>query len=145
VDPDSVAIAWSNYSSRECHVSVEQTQKILDRYFDAMGRDEDFSAFFADDVTWIMVESEQEVRGPTVVRDYLIELHGRMVGGEQRSLVVSDGHAYLEGDTMSAPGPAGQRLFYCLVYDLGDDRITAMRCYGSLGALMTSPRGEQPQ
>lgn len=140
-----MAIAWSNYSSRECHVSVEQTQKILDRYFDAMGRDEDFSAFFADDVTWIMVESEQEVRGPTVVRDYLIELHGRMVGGEQRSLVVSDGHAYLEGDTMSAPGPAGQRLFYCLVYDLGDDRITAVRCYGSLGALMTSTRGEQPQ
>lgn len=68
-----------------------------------------------------------------------------MVGGEQRSLVVSDGHAYLEGDTMSAPGPAGRRLSYCLVYDLGDDRITAMRCYGSLGALMTSTRGEQPQ
>jgi hypothetical protein len=126
-------------------VSVEQTQKVLDRYFDAMGRDEGFSAFFADDVTWIMVESEQEVRGPTAVRDYLIELHGRMVGGEQRSLVVSDGHAYLEGDTMSAPKPAGQRLSYCLVYDLSDDWITAMRCYGSLGALMTSVRGEQPQ
>ena len=140
-----MAIAWSNYSGRECHVSVEQTQKILDRYFGAMDRDEDFSAFFAEDVTWIMVEGEQEVHGPAAVGDYILKLHGRMVGGEQRSLVVSDGHAYLEGDTMSAPGPAGQRLSYCLVYDLGDDRITAMRCYGSLGALMTSTHGEQPR
>jgi hypothetical protein len=62
------------------------------------------SKFYINDVTWITVDSGQVVHGPSVVRDFILELHSKMFDGQQRSLVVSDGHAYLEGDCVNAPG-----------------------------------------
>jgi hypothetical protein len=69
-------------------VSVDQTQSIMDQYFHAMGSNEDFSRFYVNDVTWIMVDSGQVVRGPSVVRDFILELHSKMFEGQQRSVVV---------------------------------------------------------
>ena len=116
-------------------MSLDQTQRTMDRYFGAMGRGDDFSTFFTADVTWIMMESGQEVRGPAAVRDYILTLHSKMFGHQQRGLAVSDSHAYLEGDCLDVPEGSVARYDYCLVYDLGD-RITAMRCYGSIARLM---------
>ena len=31
-----------------------------------------------------------------------------------------------------APGGTGSRIYYCVAYDVVDDRIAAMRCYGSI-------------
>ena len=117
-------------------MSTHSTQTLLDRYFAAMNAEEDFSQFFGEDVTWTMVDSNQEVCGAIAVRDYIIDLHTRMQGGSQRPLVVADGHAVLEGDGVNVEYGNGRGLFYCLVYDLRDDRISAMRCYGSLSRLM---------
>ena len=116
-------------------MSAQSTRDVMDRYFAAMGADEDFSPFFTGDVTWTMVDSGQQVRGPAPVRAYILDLHERMSGGEQRELVVADGHALLEGSS-AAPGGAHPDLTYCLVYDVGDGRISAMRCYGTLARLM---------
>ena len=44
----------------------------MDRYFEAMGAEDDFSRFFDDDVTWLMVDNGQTVRGPGPVRDYIL-------------------------------------------------------------------------
>ena len=121
-------------------MSVSTTQSVIDRYFKAMGSDQDFSRFFADDVTWLMVDSGQEVRGPAPVRDYILELHNRMLSGQQRSLVVTDGHAYLEGHSVNAGDGNGSGLAYCLVYDVSDDRISAMRCYGTIADLMPTAK-----
>ena len=117
-------------------MSTHSTQSLLDQYFAAMEAEEDFSKFFGEDVTWTMVDSNQEVRGAIAVRDYIIDLHSRMQGGSQRPLVVADGHAVLEGDAVNVEDGDKRGLFYCLVYDLRDDRISAMRCYGSLSCLM---------
>lgn len=117
-------------------MSTHTTQSLLDRYFAAMNAEEDFSQFYVEDVTWTMVDTNQEVRGATAVRDYIIDLHNRMQGGSQRPLVVADGNAVLEGDTVDVEDGNGRGLFYCLVYDLRDDRISAMRCYGSLSRRM---------
>lgn len=117
-------------------MSVDETQEILDRYFEAMGHDEDFSKFYAEDVTWIMMETGQEVRGPAMVRDFVLELHSRMFGGDQRDPVVSDGHVYLEGDAANAPGATEPIFRYCLSFDMRAGRIAAVRCYGTLGALL---------
>ncbi len=117
-------------------MSLDETRTTIERYFDSMGGDEDFSRFFTGDVTWTMVDTGQEVRGPYSVRDYILELHGKMFDAEARDLVLSDGHAYLEGDGADALGGSRPRLHYCLVYDVDDGRITAMRCYGTLAALM---------
>jgi SnoaL-like domain len=117
-------------------MSLDQTQRTMDRYFGAMGRGDDFSTFFTADVTWIMMESGQEIRGPAAVRDYILALHSKMLGHQQRALAVSDSHAYLEGDCVDVPHGTAPRYDYCLVYDLEADRITAMRCYGSIARLM---------
>ena len=124
-------------------MSLDQTQRTMDRYFDAMGRGDDFSTFFAPEVTWIMMESGQEVRGPAAVRDYILVLHGKMFGHQQRALAVSDGHAYLEGDCVGVSDGTGPRYDYCLVYDLGVDRITAMRCYGAIARLMAQAKAAE--
>jgi len=117
-------------------MSLDQTRRTMDSYFRAMGAGDDFSAFYAADVRWIMLDSGQEVRGPSVVRDYVLALHSTMFGHRQRHLAVADGHAYLEGDCVDQPDVTEPRYVYCLVYDLAEDRISDMRCYGSIARLM---------
>lgn len=118
-------------------MSIDQVRRTMDGYFNAMGRGEDFSKFYTADVTWIMMDSGQQVHGPSAVSDYVSALHGRMFGHRQRRLVVADGHAYLEGDCVDQPDVTEPRYVYCLVYDLDGDRIEDMRCYGSIARLMT--------
>jgi len=125
-------------------VSVSATQRVIDRYFKAMGAGEDFSRFFDDEVTWLMADSGQVVRGPGPVRDYILDLHSRMLTGQQRPLVVTDGHAFLEGYSINAGDGNGAGLAYCLVYDVSDDRISAMRCYGTIADLMPTPESTRP-
>jgi hypothetical protein len=83
----------------------------------------------------------QEVRGARPVRDYILELQSRMLSGSQSELVVGDGRALLGGSQVNAADEGGTGLAYCLVYDVGDDRISEMRCYGTLARLM--PVGEE--
>jgi hypothetical protein len=123
----------------EAIVSVAGTQSVMERYFSAMGADDDFSRFFSPDVSWLMVDSGDEVRGPGPVRDYILRLHARMSSGDQRPLVVTDGQAFLEGDGVNVVQGDGPGLAYCLVYDIRDDLIAAMRCYGTLARLMADP------
>jgi hypothetical protein len=118
-------------------MSLDQVRRTMNSYFSAMGAGDDFSKFYTSDVRWIMTDTGQEVRGPSAVRDYILALHGRMFGHQQRQLVVADGYAYLEGDCVDQPNVTDPRYLYCLVYELDGDRITDMRCYGSLARLMT--------
>jgi hypothetical protein len=113
-------------------MSEQQSRETMTRYFEAMGRDEDLTPFLTDDVSWLMVDSGELVTGPAAVYDYMMRLHARMTGQQQRDFVVTDGHAYLEAYDVNGPGG----LAYCLVYDLTEDRISAMRCYGTLATLM---------
>ena len=123
-------------------MTATATQSVLDRYFSAMGEDEDFSRFFAADVSWLMVDSGVEVRGRAPVRDYILELHSTMRSGDQRPLVVTDGHAFLEGHDVNAGDGDGPGLAFCLVYDVSGDLISAMRCYGTIARLM-APRPDE--
>jgi len=133
---EDAAHCCANAAIKEGNVSASNTHSLMNRYFASMGAEEDFSQFFEEDVTWLMVESGHEVRGAAPVRDYILDLHSRMHGGNQRPLVVADGHALLEGDVVNAGDGIGSGLSYCLVYDVSDHRITAMRCYGTLARLM---------
>jgi hypothetical protein len=114
-------------------VTVEQTQQILDRYFGLMGKDEDFAVCFTADVTWLVAETDEVIKGPHVVRDYITALHSRMVGGHGFRTVVGEGFVYLEGDC-AATGPAAGRINYCIAYEMRDELIARIRCYG-LGAV----------
>jgi hypothetical protein len=48
-------------------------------------------------------------------------------------LDVTEAHAFLEGDFVGTSTDV--RVPFCLVYDVGGDRITAMRFYMSFGSL----------
>ena len=116
-------------------MSVEETQQVIQRYFEVMGAEGDFSEFYVEDVTWVMVDTGIEVPGRSAARDYVIALHSQMADGHTRSLVVSDGAAYVEGDRLNSQQRQAPRISYCVAFDLTDDRITAMRCYGNFGAM----------
>ena len=111
-------------------MSVEATQRTLDRYFGLMGRDEDFAECFTADVTWVIADTGEVIEGPGAVRDYIIDLQTRMADTQGRKSVVGDGFVYLEGDCAPTVLSSGRRINYCIAYDIRDDLIAAMRCYG---------------
>jgi hypothetical protein len=116
-------------------MSLEQTQQTMDHYFDVMGRGGDFAEFYTADVTWTTVDTGQDVRGASPVRDFIVALHNNMFDAQTRRIVVSDGHAYLEGDCLEAPTGSSSRIHYCVAYDVVVDRIAAMRCYGPIAPM----------
>ena len=117
-------------------MSVDQTQQVIDRYFGVLGAGGDFSQFYVDDVTWTMIDAREEIRGAAAVRDYVIALHAQMSDVHIRRIAVSDSAAYLEGDCVNAQNEDATRISYCVAYDVTGDRITAMRCYGTFGAII---------
>jgi hypothetical protein len=92
-------------------MSLEQTQRTIDHYFDVMSRGGDFAEYYTADVTWTTTDTGDEVRGPSSVRDYIVALHNNMFDSQTRRIVVSDGHAYLEGDCVDAPTETSSRIF----------------------------------
>jgi hypothetical protein len=70
------------------------------------------------------------LRGASSVRDYVVALHNNMFDARTQMLVVADGHAYLEGDYVEAPTGTGSRIYYCVAYDVVDDRIAAVLRFG---------------
>jgi hypothetical protein len=115
--------------------SAESNRKLMSDYFDVMGADGDIADFFGEDVTWVNMESGEQFTGPAAVRDYINALHTRLFDATShgRSLDVTDAHAFLEGDFTGTSTDV--RVPFCLVYDLRDARIRAMRLYMSFGSL----------
>ena len=118
-------------------MSVDRTQQVIDPYFAVMAAGGDFSQSSANEVSCSMLDADLEIRGPAAVRDYMIVLHAQMSETHTRSIVVSVGAAYLEGDCPDPGRGEPHRIAYCVAYDITGDRITAMRCYGSLGSVTT--------
>jgi hypothetical protein len=108
---------------------------VVDRYFDLMGRDEDFGTCYADGVRWTTFDGDTLVVGPTQVRDYLTGLHHNMPDIRTRPLAYAEGTAYIEGDCADPRSPSAERIAFCVAYDVTDGVITAARCYGSIGFL----------
>jgi hypothetical protein len=65
-------------------MSLEETQRTIDHYFDLMSRGGDFAQCYTDDVTWTTIDIGDEVRGPTSVRDYIVALHNNMSDAQTR-------------------------------------------------------------
>ena len=111
------------------------TRAVIDRYFDLMGRGEDFATCYAEDVSWMTFDGGTMVVGPTEVRDYLVGLHGNMPDSQTRPIVYADGTAFVECDCADPRGTGADRIAFCVAYDVADGVITSARCYGALGFL----------
>jgi steroid delta-isomerase-like uncharacterized protein len=121
-------------------MSVEATSETMRSYLDALVARGDFADYFTDDVTWTTSGTEQSVQGREPVRDFLTWMHTQAFDAspQVKTLVVGDGQAALEADFvgthtgeflgMPASGKSVQ-VPYCVVYDLRDDKIAALRAY----------------
>jgi steroid delta-isomerase-like uncharacterized protein len=121
-------------------MSVEATADTMRSYLDALLARGDFADYFTDDVTWTTIGTDQTMQGREAVQDFLAWMHTQAFDARPRvkTLVVGDGQAVLEADLvgthtgeflgMAATGKSVQ-VPYCVVYDLRDDKITALRAY----------------
>jgi hypothetical protein len=63
-----------------------------------------FAQFFTDDVTWTTIDTNDVVRGPQAVQDFIVALHARMSDAQTHRLVFSEDCAYLEGSCAGVEG-----------------------------------------
>ena len=115
-----------------------ETQAVMERYFDGLGS-ERFADAVDPAVTWTVEETGAVVSGAEDVGRHLNALHGAMLDTKTRDLVVADGVAVLEGHA-SAPGRPEQRVAFCVVYEVRDGRVAAMRLYGGIEAAVGAAR-----
>jgi steroid delta-isomerase-like uncharacterized protein len=121
-------------------MSMETTWQTMRSYLDAFLARGDFADYYTDEVTWTTVGAGQELQGRLPVRDFLIWMHTQAFDAHPKvkTLVIGDGQAALEADFvgthtgeflgMAATGKSVQ-VPYCVVYDLRDDKIAALRAY----------------
>ena len=132
-------------------MSVTSTEATMRGYVDSLRGGGDFASFFSDGVLWTTMETGEEVRGREAVRDYIVAMHTQIfhASPELRSLTVGDGIAALEavfigthaGDFAGIPPTGAEvRLPYVVVYDVEDDKITALRAYLGIAALIQRVR-----
>lgn len=111
-------------------MNTAETQQAIDRYFELMGRGENYAVCYAPDVSWTMVASGTSVHGADRVRAYIEALHAGMIDSHTVRVAVGDGWVYLEGHCAASPTTPMERLPYLVAYDLAEGLIVAMRCYG---------------
>lgn len=133
-------------------MSVEETEGVINGYLESLLHGGDFSAFFAEDIAWTTMETGDEVHGREAVRDYIVSLHSEMfqASPELRSLTVGDGRVALEATFVGkhvaefAGIPASGkevRLPYAIFYSVADGKITELRAYFPILALVQQLTG----
>jgi steroid delta-isomerase-like uncharacterized protein len=121
-------------------MTVEGTSQTMRSYLDAFLARGDFAEYYTDEVTWTTVGAGQELQGRQPVRDFLMWMHTQAFDAHPKvkTLVVGDGQAALEADFVGthtgeflgmAPTGKSVQVPYCVIYDLHDDKITALRAY----------------
>ena len=129
-----------HYTSVKERSGIDDLHDCVDGQGHDFKADRDFADDFTNDVSWTTVGSGQELHGRGPVRDFLIWMHTQAFNARPKikTLVVGDGQAVLEADLvgthtgeflgMAATGKSVQ-VPYCVVYDLRDDKIAALRAY----------------
>jgi steroid delta-isomerase-like uncharacterized protein len=119
---------------------MKATAEIMRSYLDAFLARSNFADYFSEEVTWTTVGAGQELQGHQPVRDFLIWMHSQAFDAHPKvkTLVVGDGQAALEADFVGThtgeflgipPTGKSVQVPYCVIYDLQDDKITALRAY----------------
>ncbi len=137
-------------------MTTQTAQDLMSDYIEVLLANGDVGRFLADDVLFTTTETGDEVRGRDAVAGFITALHTQLFDAqvEVRNLVTTDGTALLEADFVGthigefagiAPTGVSVRIPYAVVYDLADDRITALRVYlplsGLIGQLQAAATG----
>jgi steroid delta-isomerase-like uncharacterized protein len=128
-------------------MSVEQTRATMTAYLQVLVERGPYADYFADDVTFTLMGSDQQVQGRDAVEQFIRYLHEQAFDArpEVKAVIVSDDQAVLEAefigehinDFMGVPASKlSVRVPYAVVYDLRDDKLTALRAYLPMDVLM---------
>jgi steroid delta-isomerase-like uncharacterized protein len=128
-------------------MSVEETERTVRGYLDALLSGGDFASFFADDVRWTTMETGDQIDGRTGVADFIVALHRQLFDAspELGSVTTSDGTAAIEAvfagthiaEFAGVPATgASVRVPYSVAYDISDGKINALRAYFPILALV---------
>lgn len=132
-------------------MSVEQTERTVREYLNALLSGGDFASFFADEVSWTTMETGDQIRGREAVRDFIIALHSQFFDAtpEVVNVTAADGVAALEAVFVGtqiaefagvrATG-AAVRWPYSVSYDVSGGKIEALRAYFPITALVQQLR-----
>jgi hypothetical protein len=123
-------------------VTVTDVQQAMQRYFDALGS-ERFLNEVDPGMTWTVTDSGDVIRGSSEVRRHLDTLHAAMVDTRTSDLVLGSEVAVLEGDCTVQDQP-GERVAFCVVYEVREQRVSAARLYGRLEAVCARRRRTPP-
>jgi steroid delta-isomerase-like uncharacterized protein len=132
-------------------MSVETARQVMDGYLKALVGGGDFSSFFADDVVWETPETGDRVVGREAVRDFIVTFHREVFDArpDLKHLVVAEDAAFVEADFVGThtgefagiPATGAKvRIPYCVAYDLSDGKITALRGYLPVAAMVNQLR-----
>ena len=136
-------------------MTVEETERTIRAYLDALQTGGDFAAYFADDITWTTMEMGDEIRGRDPVRDFIVALHTQLFDAtpEFGHVTVADGVAALEAvfvgkhiaEFAGVPATGAEvRLPYSVSYDISGGKIDALRAYFPITALIQQLRDAAP-
>ncbi|MET1059263.1 MAG: nuclear transport factor 2 family protein [Nocardioides sp.] len=128
-------------------MSVTDTESTLRDYLDTLLGGGDFASFFSEDVLWTTMETGDQIRGRDAVRDFIVALHTQLFDAspELHGLAVTDGTASLEASFVGkhvaefggVPATGTEvRMPYAMFYDVDGGRITAVRAYFPVAALV---------
>jgi steroid delta-isomerase-like uncharacterized protein len=128
-------------------MSIEETERTIREYLDALVSGGDFASFFADDVRWTTMETGDQVSGRDAVRDFIVALHRELFDAspEVGNVTTADGVAAIEAvfvgrhiaEFAGVPATgAAVRLPYSVSYDISGGKIDALRAYFPILALV---------
>jgi steroid delta-isomerase-like uncharacterized protein len=128
-------------------MSVETTRKTLTAYLDKLVQRAPYAQYFADDVTFTVMGTDQEVKGRAAVEQFIRYFHEqafdarpelkRTITGDDAAAIEADFIGTHTGDFLGVPATGKQvNVPYAVHYEFEGDEITALRCYISMDVLL---------
>jgi steroid delta-isomerase-like uncharacterized protein len=132
-------------------MSVEETERTIRGYLDALLGGGDFASFFAEDVSWTTMENGDQISGRAAVADFIVALHRQLFDAKPElvSVTTADGTAAIEAvfagtqiaEVADVPATgAVVRIPYSVAYDISDGQISALRAYFPIQGLVETLR-----
>lgn len=130
---------------------TESNLTIMSAYLDALVTRGDYGRYFAETVTFTMMDTGEITRGRDAVIGLIDYLHTQAFDATPvvRRVVVDGSHSVLEAEFTGthtaefagiAPTGRSVRMPYAVAYDIADSEITALRIYLSMDVLVRQLR-----
>ena len=122
-------------------------RQMMQEYIDALVKRADYPRYFAEDVVATFEGTDQRAEGREAAGQLIRYVHEGAFDArpELKSLIVDGAQAAIEADFVGThtgefagiqPTGRAVKVPYSVVYDLRDDRITALRIYFPMSLLM---------